>query len=29
MQSPKPFQKNIERTLGLLKILEGVNDIYG
>ena len=29
MQSPKPFQKNIERTLELLKILEGVNDIYG
>lgn len=28
MQSPKPFQKNIERTLGLLKILEGVNDIH-
>lgn len=29
MQSPKPFQKNIERTLELLRILEGVNDICG
>lgn len=29
MQSPKPFQRNIERTLELLRILEGVNDIYG
>ena len=28
MQSPKPFQRNIERTLELLRILEGVNDIY-
>ena len=29
MQSPKPFQKNIERTLDLLRILDGINDIYG
>ena len=28
MQSPKPFQKNIERTLDLLRILDGINDIY-
>ena len=28
MQSPKPFQRNIERTLELLRILDGINDIY-
>lgn len=28
MKSPKPFKKNIERTLKLLKILEGIDDNY-